>query len=142
MSYTMETKNYTENEERLEGRAAAQGKRLLVCAMLSVFDLHCDLSANSAITVVAGSPHEPIVRAIAMDLERRGYIVYVTVSSADEEHIIRSENRVDIKALWLDLTAASAVRISLTWERKQLILYARLPPRRPKPILHCKSFAP
>ncbi|KAG0153953.1 hypothetical protein PDIDSM_1332 [Penicillium digitatum] len=68
--------------------------------------------ARKEIVVVAGSPHEPIVRAIAMDLERRGYIVYVTVSSADEEHIIRSENRVDIKALWLDLTAASATSSS------------------------------
>lgn len=45
-----------------------------------------------------------MTRAIAADLERRGYIVYVTVSSADEEHIVRSENRTDIKALWLDLT--------------------------------------
>ena len=45
-----------------------------------------------------------MTRAIATDLERRGYIVYVTVSSADEERIVQSENRADIKALWLDLT--------------------------------------
>jgi hypothetical protein len=55
-------------------------------------------------SVVAGSPHEPMTRAIAADLERRGYIVYVTVSSAEEEHIVQSEHRADIKALWLDLT--------------------------------------
>lgn len=61
----------------------------------------------TAMIVVAGSPHEPMTRAIAMDLERRGYIVYVTVSSADEEHIVQSENRVDIKPLWLDLTTVS-----------------------------------
>jgi hypothetical protein len=54
-----------------------------------------------------------MTRAIAMDLERRGYIVYVTVSSADEEHIVKSENRVDIKALWLDLTTVSAVFVFL-----------------------------
>ncbi|KAJ5155311.1 hypothetical protein N7492_008114 [Penicillium capsulatum] len=64
--------------------------------------------ARKEIVVVAGSPHEPMTRAIAADLERRGYIVYVTVSSADEEHIVQSENRVDIKALWLDLTATTA----------------------------------
>ncbi|KAF4771487.1 hypothetical protein N7455_007844 [Penicillium solitum] len=64
--------------------------------------------ARKEIVVVAGSPHEPMTRAIAMDLERRGYIVYVTVSSADEEHIVKSENRVDIKALWLDLTTTSS----------------------------------
>ncbi|CAI7677597.1 unnamed protein product [Penicillium manginii] len=64
--------------------------------------------ARKEIVVIAGSPHEPMARAIAADLERRGYIVYVTVSSADEEHIVRSENRTDIKALWLDLTAGTS----------------------------------
>lgn len=50
-----------------------------------------------------------MTRAIAADLERRGYIVYVTVTSAEEEHIVQSENRADIKALWLDLSAVSAI---------------------------------
>ncbi|XHF98293.1 hypothetical protein AWENTII_001849 [Aspergillus wentii] len=49
-----------------------------------------------------------MTRAIASDLERRGYIVYVTVSSTEEEHIVQSENRMDIKALWLDLTTVSS----------------------------------
>lgn len=48
-----------------------------------------------------------MTRAIAADLERRGYIVYITVSSADEEHLVQSEHRADIKALWLDLTTVS-----------------------------------
>ncbi|KAL4872713.1 hypothetical protein BDV12DRAFT_161388 [Aspergillus spectabilis] len=56
------------------------------------------------ILVVAGSPHEPMTRAIAADLDRRGYIVYITVSSAEEEHLVRAENRPDIRPLWLDLT--------------------------------------
>ncbi|KAJ9302360.1 hypothetical protein DTO271G3_1226 [Paecilomyces variotii] len=60
--------------------------------------------ARKEIIVIAGSPHEPMVKAIATDLERRGFIVYITVSSADEEHVVRSENRQDIRALWLDLT--------------------------------------
>lgn len=58
-----------------------------------------------------------------MDLERRGYIVYVTVSSADEEHIVKSENRVDIKALWLDLTTVSAVPVSLIRENSSNIVH-------------------
>ncbi|KAL4884366.1 hypothetical protein BJY04DRAFT_182326 [Aspergillus karnatakaensis] len=56
------------------------------------------------IIVVAGSPHEPMTRAIAADLDRRGYIVYITVSSAEEEHLVRAENRPDLRPLWLDLT--------------------------------------
>ncbi|KAB8233527.1 DUF1776 domain-containing protein [Aspergillus alliaceus] len=61
--------------------------------------------ARKEIVVVAGSSHEPMTKAIAADLERRGYIVYITVSSADEEHLVQSENRMDIRPLWLDLTA-------------------------------------
>ncbi|EPS29647.1 hypothetical protein PDE_04597 [Penicillium oxalicum 114-2] len=63
--------------------------------------------SRKEIVVVSGSPHEPMTRAIAADLERRGYIVYVTVSSADEEAIVQSEHRADIKALWLDLTTTA-----------------------------------
>lgn len=48
-----------------------------------------------------------MTRAIATDLERRGYIVFVTVTSAQEEQLVRSENRMDIRALWLDLTTVS-----------------------------------
>ncbi|KAF9891041.1 hypothetical protein FE257_004976 [Aspergillus nanangensis] len=60
--------------------------------------------ARKEIVVVAGSPHEPTTKAIATDLERRGYIVYITVSSAEEEHLVQSENRMDLRPLWLDLT--------------------------------------
>ncbi|KAL4780818.1 hypothetical protein BJX76DRAFT_33743 [Aspergillus varians] len=60
--------------------------------------------ARKEIIVVAGSPHEPMTRSIAADLDRRGYIVYITVSAADEEQLVRAENRPDIRPLWLDLT--------------------------------------
>ncbi|KAE8150305.1 hypothetical protein BDV25DRAFT_113117 [Aspergillus avenaceus] len=60
--------------------------------------------ARKEIVVVAGSPHEPMTRAIASDLERRGYIVYITVSSKEEEQLVQSQNRMDIRPLWLDLT--------------------------------------
>ncbi|KUL87459.1 hypothetical protein ZTR_04531 [Talaromyces verruculosus] len=60
--------------------------------------------ARKEIVVIAGSPHEPMTRAIAEDLERRGFIVYVVVQSAEEEHTIQMQNRSDIRALHLDLT--------------------------------------
>ncbi|PGG96809.1 hypothetical protein AJ80_09781 [Polytolypa hystricis UAMH7299] len=60
--------------------------------------------ARKEIVVVAGSPHEVMTRSVASDLERRGYIVFVTVTSAEEERIVRSETREDIRSLWLDLT--------------------------------------
>jgi NAD(P)-dependent dehydrogenase (short-subunit alcohol dehydrogenase family) len=48
-----------------------------------------------------------MTRAIAEDLERRGFIVYVVVQSAEEEHTIQMQNRSDIRALHLDLTIVS-----------------------------------
>ncbi|KKK18770.1 hypothetical protein P175DRAFT_0455241 [Aspergillus ochraceoroseus IBT 24754] len=73
--------------------------------------------ARKEIVVVAGSPHEPMTRSIAADLERRGYIVYITVSSAEEEHMVQSENSSDIRSLWLDLTtlpsSPSEIHVSL-----------------------------
>ena len=63
--------------------------------------------ANLWTIVVAGPPHESMTRAIAVDLDRRGYIVYVTVSSVEEEHIVQSENWADIKALWFDVAIVS-----------------------------------
>lgn len=56
------------------------------------------------VVVVVGSPLEPMTKAISVDLERRGYIVYITVSSAEEEHVIKSQHTEDIRPLWLDLT--------------------------------------
>ena len=70
---------------------------------------------TDASTVVAGSPHEPATKSIASDLERRGYIVYVTVSSAEEEQLVQSENRPDIRPLWLDLTVRPSFQIR-SWE--------------------------
>ncbi|EAS33720.3 uncharacterized protein CIMG_04744 [Coccidioides immitis RS] len=59
--------------------------------------------ARKEIVVIAGSAHEPITRSIACDLERRGFIVFITVTSAEEEHVVENEAREDIRSLWLDL---------------------------------------
>ena len=55
--------------------------------------------------VIAGSPHEPMTRSIASDLERRGYIVFITVTSTEEESAVHAEGRPDVRPLFLDLTA-------------------------------------
>ncbi|EQL29271.1 hypothetical protein BDFG_08077 [Blastomyces dermatitidis ATCC 26199] len=63
--------------------------------------------ARKEIIVIAGSPHEPMTRSIANDLERRGFIVFITVASSEEESAVRAEGREDIRPLWLDLTTSS-----------------------------------
>lgn len=45
-----------------------------------------------------------MTRSIANDLERRGFIIFITVTSSEEENAVRAEGREDIRPLWLDLT--------------------------------------
>ncbi|KAK2733930.1 hypothetical protein FQN57_001913 [Myotisia sp. PD_48] len=64
--------------------------------------------ARKEIVVIAGSALEPMTRSIALDLERRGYIVFITASSAEEEHVIENEAREDIRPLWFDVSHTPA----------------------------------
>lgn len=58
--------------------------------------------------VIAGSPNEPITRSLSLDLERRGFVVYVVVSTAEEEQLVRNESRVDIHPLNVDIIDVSS----------------------------------
>ena len=55
--------------------------------------------------VLAGSPHSPLTRSLSLDLERRGFIVYIPVSTLSEEQVIQSESRADIRPLNMDITS-------------------------------------
>lgn len=57
--------------------------------------------------VIAGPPSSPITKSISLDLERRGFIVYVVVNGAEEEQIVQGEARVDIRPLHLDIVDVS-----------------------------------
>ncbi|KAI9868564.1 MAG: hypothetical protein M1830_005635 [Pleopsidium flavum] len=59
--------------------------------------------ARKEVVVIAGSPNEPITRSLSLDLERRGFVVYVVVSTVEEEQLVRNESRVDIHPLNLDI---------------------------------------
>ncbi|KAK9453349.1 hypothetical protein V1511DRAFT_505451 [Dipodascopsis uninucleata] len=50
--------------------------------------------------VLASSPREPIAKIIAADLERRGFIVFMTVQPG-EEHLVLKEDSPDIRPLIL-----------------------------------------
>jgi hypothetical protein len=49
--------------------------------------------------------HDPLTRSLAVDLERRGYVVYVTVSSTEEDSLVQQEAKADLRPLWMDLTS-------------------------------------
>ena len=60
---------------------------------------------KTEVIVLAGSPHSPLTRTLALDLERRGFIVYIPVSTESEEQAVEAELRADIHPLHLDITS-------------------------------------
>ena len=61
--------------------------------------------SRTEVVVIAGSPHSPLTRSLSLDLERRGFIVYIPVSTLCEEQIVQSESRGDIRPLNMDITS-------------------------------------
>ncbi|OJD32910.1 uncharacterized protein BKCO1_3500081 [Diplodia corticola] len=59
--------------------------------------------ARREVIVIAGPANSPITKSLSLDLERRGFIVYVVVNSPEEEQIVQNESRVDIRPLLLDI---------------------------------------
>jgi len=63
--------------------------------------------ARLEVVVIAGSPSEPLVRSISLDLERRGFIVYIVCNSIEEESAVQNESRADIRSLAIDILDVS-----------------------------------
>ena len=61
--------------------------------------------SRTEVVVLAGSPHSPLTRSLSLDLERRGFIVYIPVSTLSEEQLVQSESRADIRPLNMDITS-------------------------------------
>jgi hypothetical protein len=65
--------------------------------------------ARLEVVIIAGAPNEPITRSLALDLERRGFIVFVVCNDVEEEVIVQNEARSDIRPLTVDLSHASLI---------------------------------
>jgi NAD(P)-dependent dehydrogenase (short-subunit alcohol dehydrogenase family) len=59
--------------------------------------------ARIDVVVVAGAVANPLTSALYLDLERRGFVVYVVANSDEDERYIRSQSRADLLPLHLDL---------------------------------------
>ena len=57
------------------------------------------------VVLVCSTFHDALTRSLAIDLERRGYVVYVTVSSTEEDSLVQQEAKADLRPLWIDLTS-------------------------------------
>ncbi|KAF2224042.1 hypothetical protein BDZ85DRAFT_260301 [Elsinoe ampelina] len=66
--------------------------------------------ARTEVVVLAGSAVSPLTTALALDLERRGYIVYVVTNSPEDIQHVRDQKRVDIVPLNLDLVYPEIAR--------------------------------
>lgn len=60
--------------------------------------------ARLEVVVVAGSPNLPLTRSLALDLERRGFIVYISCNTLDDEAVVQNLSRPDIRPLGIDIT--------------------------------------
>jgi hypothetical protein len=59
------------------------------------------------VVVIAGSPALPLTRSLSLDLERKGFIVYIVASSHEDEAMVQSLARPDIQPLSIDITDVS-----------------------------------
>lgn len=65
------------------------------------------------VVVIAGSPTEPLTRSIAADLSRRGFIIYWTTTSEEEEGLVLAQNSDDIRPLPIRSHDIRSVRKSI-----------------------------
>lgn len=69
--------------------------------------------ARTDVVVVAGAVASPLTSALYLDLERRGFVVYVVANTQDDEQYIRSQSRIDLLPLHIDLVDPFAAQEQL-----------------------------
>ena len=96
--------------------------------------------SRTEVIVLAGSPYSPLTRSLSLDLERRGFIVYIPVNSLVEEQLVQSESRLDIRPLSLDITSPTATANTLS-QFETLLSRTHYPlPHTSPHTLHLASF--
>ncbi|PFH57346.1 hypothetical protein XA68_15202 [Ophiocordyceps unilateralis] len=56
------------------------------------------------VVVVAGSPTLPLTKSLSLDLEKRGFVVFVVCNAAEDENMVHAFSRPDIRPLTIDTT--------------------------------------
>ncbi|KAK5636864.1 hypothetical protein RRF57_012577 [Xylaria bambusicola] len=56
------------------------------------------------VVVIAGSPSLPLTKSLALDLERRGFLVYIVCNTIDDEVMVQNMSRPDIRGFSIDIT--------------------------------------
>ncbi len=66
---------------------------------------HLHRHARVQVVVLAGSPQSPLTRSLALDLQRRGFTVYIVINDVGEERLMQDLWRDHIRPLTLDITS-------------------------------------
>lgn len=56
------------------------------------------------VVMIAGSPALPLTRSLALDLERKGFIVFIVCNSHEDEDLVKGLARPDIRSFGIDIT--------------------------------------
>lgn len=91
----------------------AQGPRILRLFRKKRLARKAANGGRIEVIVIAGSSVEPLVRTIAVDLAHRGFIIYCTTSSPEEEDIVYKEGSDDIRPLPITAHDQSTIRSSI-----------------------------
>lgn len=62
---------------------------------------------RAEVVVIAGSPTLPLTKSLSLDMERRGFIVYIVCNAAEDESMVYALARPDIRPLGIDTTDVS-----------------------------------
>lgn len=62
---------------------------------------------RTEVVVIAGSPTLPLTKSLSLDMERRGFIVFVVCSASEDEDHVANFARPDIKPLYIDTADVS-----------------------------------
>ena len=64
--------------------------------------------------VIAGSPTLPLTKSLALDMERRGFIVFIVCNAVEDESMVSNLSRPDIRPLSIDITDVGVQRCVLS----------------------------
>ncbi|KAL6413714.1 DUF1776 domain protein [Ilyonectria robusta] len=85
------------------------------------------------VVVIAGSPTLPLTKSLSLDMERRGFIVYIVCNAAEDESMVHALSRPDIRPLSIDTTdppsaGAAIERFALFLQSPQALAGAKMKP--------------
>lgn len=66
--------------------------------------------ARKEVVIIAGSPAEPLTKILATDLDKRGFIVYWTTTSPEEEAIVTREGSSYVRPLSIKVNDVNSIR--------------------------------